>query len=72
MLQEICVSGTVGGAPTNVKIPHLHIHKPKNRGSGNRVSDFRVSGRSPVYFSEFVVRKNWGKLLQELVEGVLV
>ena len=28
-LREICVRGTVGGAPTNVKIPHLNVHKPK-------------------------------------------
>ena len=29
VLNEICVSGTVLWSPTNVKIPHLHVHKPK-------------------------------------------
>ena len=29
VLHEIHVSGTVGGPPTNAKIPHLHVHKPK-------------------------------------------
>ena len=29
VLNEIRVSGTVVNPPTNVKIPHLHVHKPK-------------------------------------------
>ena len=29
VLHEICVSGTVLQSPTTVKIPHLHVHKPK-------------------------------------------
>ena len=28
-LQEICVIGTVGESPTNAKILHLRVHKPK-------------------------------------------
>ena len=48
MLHVIRVSGTVVKSPTNTKIAHLHVHKPKNPGSGNRVSDFRVSWGPPV------------------------
>ena len=52
MLHEICVSGTVGGSPTNVKIPHLHIHKPKTVVVEPVLSsDFRVSGGPPVFGS---------------------
>ena len=29
MLHETRVSGTVLWSPTNAKIPHLHVHKPK-------------------------------------------
>ena len=29
VLHEILVSRTVGGSPTNPKIPHLYVHKPK-------------------------------------------
>ena len=29
VLHEIRVSWTVGVFPTSVKIPHLHVHKPK-------------------------------------------
>ena len=29
VLHEIHVSGTVVSPPTNTKIPHLHVHKPK-------------------------------------------
>ena len=29
VLHEIRVSGTVLWSPTNAKIPHLHVHKPK-------------------------------------------
>ena len=29
VLHEICVSGTVVSPPTNAKIPHLHVRKPK-------------------------------------------
>ena len=29
VLHEIHVSGTVVSPPTNAKIPHLHVHKPK-------------------------------------------
>ena len=35
---EICVSGTVvGRSPTNAKIPHLRIHKPKIAVVGSAV-----------------------------------
>ena len=44
VLHEIRVSGTVLWSSTNVKIPHLHVNKPKT----NHVSDFRVSGGPPV------------------------
>ena len=37
VLHEICVNGTVGGPPTNAKIPHLHVHKPKTTVVGSAV-----------------------------------
>ena len=44
------VSGPVVIPLLTWKSPHLHLHKPKNCGSGNRVSDFRVSGGTPCMF----------------------
>ena len=42
MLHETRVSGTAMWSPTNA-------NSPTYRGSGNRGSDFRVSGGPPVY-----------------------
>ena len=47
MLHEICVSGTVG-SPLLTTNPPLACIKAKNRGSGNCVSNFRVSRGPPV------------------------
>ena len=53
VLHEICVIGTVLWSPTNANSPtyNLHVHEPKNSGSGSRGSDFRVSGGPPVPYS---------------------
>ena len=47
MLHEIRVSGTVLWSPTNTNSP-TYTYISKKRVSGNRVSDFRVSGGPPV------------------------
>ena len=47
VLHEIRVSGTVLWSPINANSP-TYAYIAKNRGSGNRVSDFRVSGGPPV------------------------
>ena len=47
MLHKICVSGTVG-SPLLTTNPPLACIKAKNRGSGNCVSNFRVSRGPPV------------------------
>ena len=47
MLHEIRVIGTVLCSPTNANSP-TYTYIAKNRASGNRVSDFRVSGEPPV------------------------
>ena len=52
VLHEIRDSGTVVGPLLTRKSPQLHV-QAKNCGSGNRVSDFRVSGGPPVYFFSF-------------------
>ena len=42
----------------NYSVSHNFIYPPaKNRGSGNRVSDFHVSGGAPVYGYQAVGRK---------------
>ena len=48
VLHEICVSGTVLWSPTKTKSP-TYTYISQNCGSGNRISDFRVSGGSPVF-----------------------
>ena len=47
MLHEIRVSGTVLWSPTNANSP-TYTYISQKRVSGNRVSDFRVSGGPPV------------------------
>ena len=35
----------------------MHLHKPKNHGSGNCVSDFCVSEGPPVYWYDLIVTR---------------
>ena len=49
VLHEIRVSGTVLWSLTNANYP-TYTYISQKRGSGNRVSDFRVSGGPPVHF----------------------
>ena len=61
MLHEIRVSGTVLWSPAYANSP-TYTYISQKRGSGNRVSDFRVSGGPPVQQNRSLVRKHSGAI----------